>query len=178
MAMCPFSGPGDYILRDWVKLDVVLREMIPMGFGSAECAEATGVPRDQLIMRSHRLGMPFSEAWGPESKCRAGHKLQELGYIETTSLVTGRVGRACKTCRDVSYERRDIARRKKNGYKKRGPRKKAKPKKESTTHRAYEAAMLTNSIVALHEQMEREPMWWDREKIQAKIDEMALRITA
>lgn len=160
--------------HDWKRFDVVLRELIPQGFGSAECGVIIGVNRDQVIQRANKLGLPFSEAWGPESKCRAGHKLQAMGYIKVTSPVTGRVGYTCKTCREASYERRDGVRSEGRSAK----RKPRKPKEKSATHRAYEAAMLTNSIVALHEQMEREPMWWDREKFQAKIDEMALRITA
>lgn len=194
--------------RDWDRIDRVLRYMIPQGFGSLEVSQTVGVPRAQTIGRANLLGLPFSRQFGPESKCRAGHRFSDVGYTTVTSPLSGRVTKRCKVCY-AEHKRKTVANRRAKRAEERAkappkerakkpvktppvkvpPKKRApKPKRRrpvlvkfdenSSTKRSYEAAMATNSIIALHEQKERAPTWWQREAIQEQINELQKRVTA
>ena len=149
---------------------MVLRHMIPVGHSPRECSLAIGIPADQITQRANKLGLKFSLAFGPESKCRAGHKLQEVGYTMVTSPKSGRHGRRCAICYGEKKRRQVASKRKRRGQP-------SKPSSlvradDNATQRAYRAALSTNAILLLGEQIDREPRKWIRDELTVQLVEL------
>lgn len=159
---------------DWDRIDPVLRYMVPQGFSVKEVAEAIGIKPEQAQKRAFALGIPFSLAFGPQSRCRSGkHYLQKVGFVELGH------GRRCKACYAEQIKSAGEKRRSRTGATKRPPLVKSVRSRDcSATEASYRSAMATNAILALHEEKECAATWWERERIQEQIEELQKRVTA
>jgi hypothetical protein len=155
---------------EWEPIDISINYMVPMGFSSLECAQATGMPRAQLIHRANKLGIPFSGAFGPRSKCRSGHLLADHGFDLIPSARSAAGTRRCKTCHAKNKAEKVRLRRNRRGSAAR--KSNLVMSGDNATQRSYRAALSTNSILLLGQEIEREPRRWMRDELVAQMNEL------
>lgn len=160
------------------RLDRVLRYMVPQGFSPAEVGDAANVAPRDVRRRAKEIGLPFEDAFGPESKCVNGHRLEEVGYSMLRPK-NRRPTRRCKECHRQSAKRSNMkrnAKRREARALKREERRRLQPKEEEVRDDYYTARMATNAILALHQAKDRCSTWWEREKVQAQINALTIRV--
>ena len=162
--------------EEWARVDSAIKYMVPEGFSSTECSEATGLPRAQLIRRANMLDLPFSAAFGPQSKCRAGHLLKKHGFDMVYSDRSQRGTRRCKTCHQRNLANSSKLRRKRRGTPEPVPRSRLVRAGDNATQRTYRAALATNAILLLGEQIDREPRKWMRLELEQQLLDLQISL--
>ena len=154
----------------------VVAHMAPEGHSARECAAATGAPVAVVRDLAKLAGFPFSEQFGPASRCRPGkHLLAEVGYREIESKAGEGIHRRCLAC--VAERQRNRAPRARPRPK---PRRRPKPRpvvEPPPVSGAYQSQVATNAILDLIDAKGRAGTPWEREAIQAAIDEWSKQVT-
>lgn len=125
------------------------------------------------------LGIPFSKAFGPQTRCWSGHVMEEVGW-KWINLKSGTKTRRCLKCYSQQTKKYNLSRDKARKAQRAASREPSKDKPGmtlTTMQRHYRSNIAANAILALHEKKDRCATHWERSIIQLQIDELAKRIS-